>query len=166
MSTQEIVIRPVSPSDTDQISEIYNSYITNTTVSFETTPLSTARMAQRIAEISAANPYLVATAGNRILGYAYVHPWKERPAYFKTAETTIYLSPQAQHAGIGSALMKHLILLCRQSNLHTLIACITAENTASCRFHEKLGFEKTSHFKQVGYKFGRYLDVIDYQLIL
>lgn len=60
MSTQEIVIRPVSPSDTDQISEIYNSYITNTTVSFETTPLSTARMAQRIAEISAANPYLVA----------------------------------------------------------------------------------------------------------
>ena len=63
-------------------------------------------------------------------------------------------------------LMERLIADCREAGLHVLIACITADNEASCRFHEKLGFEKVSEFRQVGRKFDRWLDVADYELIL
>ncbi|MDE6403235.1 MAG: GNAT family N-acetyltransferase, partial [Muribaculaceae bacterium] len=68
--------------------------------------------------------------------------------------------------GIGRELMKELIAECRRRGFHSLIACITAENTVSCAFHERLGFVRVSHFKEVGYKSGRKLDVVDYQLIL
>lgn len=160
------MIREVRPDDAAQIAEIYNRYILETTISFEIQPLSAEDMRIRIEEISSYFPYLVAENNGKLIGYCYAHPWKERAAYCKTLETTIYLASEAKGKGLGTRLMDRLIDECRNRGYHVLIACITAENEESCRFHERLGFKKVSHFEQVGQKFGRWLDVADYELIL
>lgn len=160
------MIREVHPDDAAQIAGIYNRYILETTISFETQPLSAEDMRKRIEEISSYFPYLVAENNGKLIGYCYAHPWKERAAYCKTLETTIYLASEAKGKGLGTRLMDRLIDECRNRGYHVLIACITAENEESCQFHERLGFKKVSHFEQVGQKFGRWLDVADYELIL
>ena len=160
------MIREVRPDDAAQIAGIYNRYILETTISFETQPLSAEDMRIRIEEISSYFPYFVAENNGKLTGYCYAHPWKERAAYCKTLETTIYLASEAKGKGLGTRLMDRLIDECRNRGYHVLIACITAENEESCRFHERLGFKKVSHFEQVGQKFGRWLDVADYELIL
>lgn len=160
------MIREVRPDDAAQIAEIYNRYILETTISFEIQPLSAEDMRIRIEEISSYFPYFVAENNGKLTGYCYAHPWKERAAYCKTLETTIYLASETKGKGLGTRLMTQLIKECRNRGYHVLIACITAENEESCRFHERLGFKKVSHFEQVGQKFGRWLDVADYELIL
>ena len=160
------MIREVRPDDAAQIAEIYNRYILETTISFETQPLSAEDMRIRIEEISSYFPYFVAENNGKLTGYCYAHPWKERAAYCKTLETTIYLASEAKGKGLGTRLIDRLIDECRNRGYHVLIACITAENEESCQFHERLGFKKVSHFEQVGQKFGRWLDVADYELIL
>lgn len=160
------MIREVRPDDAAQIAGIYNHYILETTISFETQPLSAEDMRIRIEEMSSYFPYFVAENNGKLTGYCYAHPWKERAAYCKTLETTIYLASEAKGRGLGTRLMTQLIKECRNRGYHALIACITAENEESCQFHERLGFKKVSHFEQVGQKFGRWLDVADYELML
>lgn len=161
------IIRNVRREDAAQIAEIYRHYVENTTVSFETEPLTLKDMSERIESISAHYPFIVYEDNNgKIMGYSYVHPWKGYAAYAGTLETTIYLHPTACGKGVGRKLMDKLIEQCRTNKYHTLIACVTAENDGSVRFHRSLGFEQVSYFREVGYKFGRRLDVIDLQLIL
>lgn len=162
-------IRPVdAEKDAKGIARIYNRYVTDTTVSFEVEPLSIDRMRERIADISRDFPYYVScdSTDGHITGFCYAHPWKERSAYNPTLETTIYLAPEVWHKGVGHRLMDRLITDCRDMGFVSLIACVTAENTASCKFHEAIGFRQVSLFKAVGRKFGRLLDVIDFQLML
>ncbi len=161
-----MTIRPVNSSDAKAITKIYNHYIINSVASFETEPLSEDAMRLRIDEISSNFPYFVCEQDGFIAGYCYAHPWKERAAYSQTLETTIYISKQHLHKGIGIALMRKLIESCRNLGFHALIACITGNNEASIILHEKLGFTKVSHFIQVGHKHGQLLDVVDYELIL
>lgn len=160
------MIRKVSLSDAAAIAAIYNEYVRHTTISFETDALSEADMRSRIAHVSSSFPYLVNEEEGRITGYCYAHPWKDRAAYAATWETTVYLHPLSKGRGIGTRLMQELIRQCREAGCHSLIACITADNAASCLFHERLGFSRVSHFPEVGRKFGQLLDVVDYQLLL
>ena len=161
-----IMIRPVCADDAAAIAAIYNHYVLNTTISFETEALSVESMRARIELYAAECPYFVWEEGGDVLGYAYAHRWKERAAYAHTWEVTIYLCPAACGRGIGTQLMECLISACRAAGCRVLIACITQENTASCAFHRHFGFRQVSHFTQVGCKFGRLLDVVDYQLML
>ena len=168
MSTtpNKMIIRPVELSDSNAITEIYNHYILNSVASFETEALSIEMMRNRISEISVNFPYFVCEIDGHIAGYCYAHPWKERAAYRFTLETTVYISPQHLHEGIGKILMEKLINSCTERGFHALIACITGNNEASIALHEKLGFKKVSHFEKVGYKHNQILDVVDYQLLL
>lgn len=159
-------IRPVRPDDAEAIVTIYNRYIEETTISFETSRLSTDAMRQRIESIAAHHPYFVYERDGLLLGYCYAHPWKDRAAYAQTLETTVYLAPEAFRQGIGTALMERLIEASRQQGVHVLVACITGDNNASIHLHERLGFRLVSRFSEVGRKFGRWLDVVDMQLIL
>ena len=160
------MIRQVIPSDTAAIAAIYNEYVLHTDISFETEPLTVEEMRGRIEDISAAFPYFVFEEEGKVTGYCYAHPWKERAAYGRTLETTIYLSPEAQGRGIGTRLMERLIGACREAGFHALVACITGGNEPSIALHQKLGFRQVSCFPQVGCKFGRWLDVVDLQLML
>lgn len=159
-------IRPVAASDAEAICRIYNRYVTDTTISFETEPLSIGAMRRRIETIAGECPYLVCEVAGEVVGFCYVHPWKERAAYGMTMETTVYISPSYHRRGIGRLMMTELISECRRRGYHSLIACITADNDASCSMHAALGFKQVSRFEQVGMKFGRLLDVVDMELIL
>ncbi len=155
-------IRSVCSSDAAAIAAIYNHYVQETVVSFETEPLSVAQMRARIKRIVAGYPYLVCEdAGGQVLGYACAHAWKERAAYCHTWEVSIYLHPEHCGQGLGAMLMAPLVQQCREAGAVVLIACITQENTRSIDFHRRWGFEQVSHFPRVGCKFGRMLDVVD-----
>ena len=160
------MIRKVRKEDTSAITAIYNHYIAHTTITFELEPVSEEEMWTRIQHISEKYPYFVYETEGQIAGYCYVHRWKEKAAYNQSAETTIYLAPSHTGKGIGKELMLHLIEECRRKGLHALIACITEGNEASYALHEKLGFEKVSYFREVGRKFGKWLGIVDYELIL
>jgi len=160
------MIRKVTIEDAEDIARIYNHYVSATTISFETELVTQQVMAERIAETSANYPYFVYETDGNVMGYCYAHQWKERAAYVHTLETTVYLAQESIGKDVGTELMKRLIDACRAAGYKSLVACITAENVASCAFHERLGFKKVSHFKAVGRKFGRWLDVVDYELLL
>ena len=158
------MIRLAELQDAKAIACIYNRYIAESTATFATDPMEEAEIRKYI--LSARGLYFVYEDNEKILGYCYAHPWKEKAAYRQTLETTVYIASEHTGRGLGKQLMIRLIDKCRQKKYHALIACITAENTESMILHTKLGFEKVSHFKQVGQKFGRWLDVVDYELIL
>ena len=154
------------PEDAVALTAIYNEYILHTTITFEVEPLTVEQMRERILALSASFPYFVYEEDGKVQGYCYAHAWKERAAYRNTWETTIYVDASAPRRGIGTALMKRLMEVCRERGVHVLIACITHPNEPSVALHERLGFVKVAHFKQVGRKFDKWLDVCDYQLIL
>ncbi len=159
-------MRPVTLADSAAITAIYNHYIQETTVTFETEPISVEEMQSRIAEISARFPYFVCEQEGRIVGYCYAHLWKQRAAYARTLETTVYLDKDVLHRGLGSLMVRHLMALCQEQDYHALIACITEGNEASIRMHARLGFRQVSAYREVGFKFGRWLGVVDMEYIL
>lgn len=160
------MIRAVTLNDAQAIADIYNEYVLHTCITFETEAVSIPEMTERIQTISSVYPYFVYETDREILGYCYAHAWKEKQAYRQTAEITVYIKKGYARQGIGLALMQQLIDASRESGLHTLIACITYPNEASVRLHERLGFRQVSRFYEVGRKFGQWLDVYDFQLIL
>lgn len=162
-----MIIRPVQTADARALADILSYYIVHTTISFQTEITDENRMEQIISTVVPQYPFLVTVSEEGVVaGFAYAHPWRSYEAYKHTAETTVYLHPDFCGQGIGRALMLELIDQCRAMGLHTIIACITQNNENSKLFHQSLGFSQISHFKAVGFKFGEWLDVLDYQLIL
>lgn len=160
------MIRRVKLQDAKAITTIYNEYVEHSVATFDTEPLREEDMRSRIAEIAARFPYFVYEEDGRVTGYCYAHLWKERDAYKHTLETTVYMAPGYLGKGIGKMLMQRLIEECKREGYHALIACITEGNAASDSLHLGLGFKQVSHFEKVGLKFGRWLDVVDYELLL
>lgn len=164
---ETLVIRPVEPCDIERIAEIYNHYILHTVVTFEEEVVSGREMADRIQEVSSASlPWLVAEDSNRVLGYAYAGKWKGRCAYRFSVESTVYLDPSAIGRGLGAALYDALFAALRRRSTHAIIGGIALPNTASVALHEKFGMQKVAHFKGVGFKFGRWIDVGYWQVCL
>ncbi|MDQ3064295.1 MAG: N-acetyltransferase family protein [Acidobacteriota bacterium] len=152
-------IRHAKPEDAGQIAEIYNYYILNTHHTFETEPLSAEEMLERVVEICESYSYLVAEENGEILGYVYATQFKLRQAYKHSVEASIYVKNQAKQKGIGSQLYEKLLAELAETDVHAIMAGISLPNEASVKFHEKLGYEKVAHFKEVGYKLGRWVDV-------
>lgn len=154
------VIRSATESDSEAIADIYNHYILNTVVTFEEQPVSSSEVARRIDKVTSASlPYLVAVRDELVVGYAYAGKWHERSAYRYSAETTIYL--ESHHVGnkIGSDLYSALLDHLEGSGLHVALGGIALPNPRSVALHEKLGFRKVAHYGEVGFKFGKWIDV-------
>jgi L-amino acid N-acyltransferase YncA len=160
------MIRPCTPADATAICDIYNHYVRETVVTFEETPVTHGEMAQRISDVTSRLPWLVWQEAGAILGYAYATPWKSRAAYRHSVESSIYLAPQATGRGIGPSLYKALVAELRQKDVHCVIGGAALPNPASVSLHQKLGFTKVAEFKQVGFKFGRWIDVAYWELML
>lgn len=160
-------IRAAGSHDIDQICEIYNHYVMTSTITFEETPVTPSEMANRTREAQSASlPWLVAADAGRIMGYAYASKWKTRAAYRFSTEITVYVRQGLGRAGIGTQLYSHLLPALEAQGVHAVIGGVALPNDASLRLHQKFGFEKTAHFKEVGFKFGRWIDVTYWQLIL
>ena len=161
-----MIIRNVLNSDIPQVVEILNHYVRNDSCTFQIDPYSVAEISEKIAEITKVYPYIVMEEDNEVISFAYASRWREKQAYDKSAETTIYLNPQQKHRGLGKILYQELIEQLRQKNFRLLVACLTLPNPSSVRLHESLGFEKAGEFRDAGYKFNRWCDVGFWQKVL
>jgi phosphinothricin acetyltransferase len=153
------MIRDCTDADVPRICDIYNHYIRETTVTFEEAPIPVTEMAHRIAEVSKRFPWLVIESDGAVAGYAYASLWKTRSAYRFAIESTIYLAADACGRGLGTTLYRALLEALPQCGAHRVLGCIALPNEASVVLHERLGFKKIGIFDEVGWKFGRWVDV-------
>lgn len=160
------MIRSVKLSDAKTIAEMYNTYILRSSATFEEVPVTELEMKRRIEAIYERLPWLVYEEKGEIMGYAYASDWKQRSGYLHTAETTVYLHKTITQKGIGTKLYSELLKQLEQLNFHAIIAGIALPNEASIALHEKFKFKKIAHFSEVGLKFGRWIDVGYWQLLL
>ena len=164
---ENTLIRHVTNADAPSIAGIYNHYVENTAISFEESAVSAHEMAGRIGAVAAASlPWLVAERDGQVVGYAYATQWKARGAYRYSAECNVYLAPGAVGTGLGSRLYAALFSELRNRKLHVAMGCIALANAASIALHEKMGMTQVAHFKEVGYKFGRWIDIGYWQCTL
>jgi phosphinothricin acetyltransferase len=124
-------------------------------------------MAQRIADVHAAGlPWLVAAEGDTVFGYAYATKWRVRHAYRFSVESSVYLDKAHSGRGIGATLYRELLTQLRAGGSHLVIGGIALPNAASVALHEKMGFKKVAQFGEVGFKFGKWVDVGYWELKL
>jgi L-amino acid N-acyltransferase len=167
-------IRLATRDDAEAIRSIYNVEVTNHTSTFDLVPRSLDEQRDWLAARSGAFGAVVATlrdpsgppAAELVVGFASLSPYKERAAYRTTVENSVYVSRAHAGAGIGSALMLHLISMARDSGFHAVIARIEASSAASRALHAACGFELVGIEREVGRKFNRWLDVAVMQLML
>ncbi len=160
------MIRDITFNDTEDICNIYNEYIKNTIITFEEQPVEVEEMKNRISEVVQNYPWLVYEENKKVIGYAYATRWKARSAYEHTVECTFYLEKNYTGKGIGSKLSEELIKRLKEKSIHSIIYGIALPNDASIALSEKFGFKKIGHFKEVGYKFNKWIDVGYWELIL
>jgi L-amino acid N-acyltransferase YncA len=154
------LIRTATADDADAIAGIYNPYVLDTVVTFEEEAVSAAAIATRIADVTTASlPWLVAERDGALQGYAYATRWKGRCSFRYSVETTVYLATGSTGRGMGKQLYGELLRRLQERGMHVAIGGIALPNAASVALHEKLGFHKVGHFSEVGFKFGRWVDV-------
>ncbi len=160
MTTLSPRVRAAAPGDCAQLADIYNHYILGSIATFEEVPVEPSTFTERLrASESAELPWLIADEGDALLGYAYASKWQGRCAYRYSVETTVYVAAACRSRGIGSLLYEALLAKLAASGLHAAIAGISLPNEASIRLHERFGFEKVAHFREVGFKYGNWIDV-------
>lgn len=162
MPKPSLTIRPSREADLGSITAIYALAVQRGTSSFEIVAPDQAEMSRRRAEVLAKGlPWLVAESGGMVTGYAYANHFRARPAYRFTLEDSVYLHPQAQRQGTGSALLVELLAQCERTGARQMLAVIGDSNSAaSIGLHRAMGFEHSGLLKSAGWKFGRWLDVV------
>ena len=158
---RDILIRTARPDDAAALLGIYAWYVENTALSYEYAAPSEDEFRGRIINIMKQYPYLVAERAGEILGYAYASKYREREAYAWSAETSVYLRPDARGNGVGMMLYTRLEELLRAQGVVKLMASITMpkdefSDFGSLRFHERMGFKLAGRLENCGYKFGRW----------
>ena len=163
----DCTIRSASVADAEKLLEIYAYYVENTAVTFEYEPPTVGEFRERISSALEKYPYLVIERGGDILGFAFAHAFRERPAYDYSVETTIYIRHDVRGSGLGRVVYTALEDGLRDMGVTNMYACVGyAENedeyltNASPRFHEHMGFKTIGKFTNCGYKFGRWYSMI------
>ena len=169
--------RLVEVDDATALMNIYNPEVIETTVSFDLVPRTLSDQEDWIRSHQATHPCIVAlneddevgehgARDERIVGFALVSPFRERPAYATTVENSVYVHRAARGRGVGEVLLRELIATAGESGFHSLIARIVGENDGSIRLHEKCGFTLVGTEIEVGRKHGIWLDVVEYQYVI
>ncbi len=164
--TDTVSIRPAERRDAAGIRRIYNHYVTASTALFDMVPRTLDEQVQWIDEHSGGHPAVVAQLHDEIVGFGSLSVFRSRPAYATTVEDSVYLLDGHQGRGIGTRLLAELLRMAQAHGFHAVIARITGENEASIRLHAACGFELVGTEREVGRKFGRWLDVVEMQHML
>jgi len=152
-------IRPATISDQQAIMEIYNEAVENTTATFDTEPRTFDKQMEWWKKHKKNHPIFIAEENGLITGWASLSPWSDRCAYDTTVEVSVYIHKDFRAKGIGSKLLEVVTLEGGKTGNHTVISRITEGNGSSIHIHEKLGYRHVGVMKEVGFKFGRFLDV-------
>ena len=156
-------LRPATPADIPAIARIYAHHVITGLASFEEVPPSAGEIGRRHAEVQGHGlPWIVALdGGGAVCGYAYAAPYRPRAAYRFTLEDSIYVAEDAMRRGIGRALLTRLMADCAAANYRQIVAVIgDSANTASVGLHERLGFRRVGLLPAVGFKHGRWVDIV------
>lgn len=165
-ATSACSIRAATPDDAESINDIQNHYVVHSTATFITEPLT---LEQRLAWLdgrSQAHPVVVAQVDGSVAGWGSLEVFRARPAYRHTAEFSLYVHHDWHRRGIGRALLADLIARARALGHHTLVGGCCSESTAVLALLDASGFSRVAHFREVGRKFDRWLDVVFLQRIL
>jgi L-amino acid N-acyltransferase YncA len=166
MTGDGVVIRAAERRDAEGIRTIYNHYVTESTTLFDMVARTLDEQVQWIDEHSGGHPAVVAELDGRIVGFGSVSAFRSRPAYSTTVEDSVYLLPEHQGRGVGRLLLDEVLRLASAHGFHSVIARITGDNQASIALHAACGFEIVGTEKEVGRKFGQWLDVVEMQRML
>lgn len=156
-----MTIRTATLKDAPAITEIYNHYVQHSYATLEYETVAPSFYENKIRQIQDEGHHWLVATGVRedVQGYAYSHRWNARDGYDQTCEVSVYIHPDAQGKGIGSRLYTDLFERLQQDGMHSMLAVIGLPNEGSIALHEKFGMYKTAHFKELGKKFGKWLDV-------
>lgn len=157
----DLAIRPARAGDAQAVCAIYGYHVAHSTATFDTVAPDAAWWAEKIAAVAARGwPFLVAEAGGAVLGYCYATQFRDRAAYARTCEDSIYVADAARGQGVGRALLDALVEAARASGFRQMIAVIGGGEPASVALHGKCGFVEAGRMRNVGFKFGRTLDTV------
>ena len=161
-----IILRPATESDLAAINDIYNYYVLHSTCTYQEDTETLESRREWFRHHGEQHPVIVAEADGHVVGWASLSAYHKRSAYRHTVENSVYIHHQHHHRGIGTLLLQELIVRARNLGHHAIIAGIDADQPASVALHTKFQFVKVGQMKQVGLKFGRWLDVIYMELML
>ncbi|HEY3877128.1 MAG TPA: GNAT family N-acetyltransferase [Trebonia sp.] len=159
-------IRPAEPADAEPLRAIRNDVIQHSTAMWTTKLLSPADGQAWLADNLARRSAYVAEADGQVIGFANWAPWRPKDGYRHTVEDSVYLVGGHQGRGLGAELLRTLVAAARSEGAHVMMASIEATNGASVTLHERLGFEVVGTAREVGHKFGRWLDLTMMRLAL
>jgi phosphinothricin acetyltransferase len=159
-------IRTATAADLAAINEIYNHYVPISTTTYALEPSSLVERRQWFANRKEIHPVTVACRDGTVVGWGSLNSFRDKEGYRHTVEDSVYVHPDCQRQGIGTALLADLVDRARRLGLRSIVAGIDTEQAASIELHRKFGFVEVAHFREVGYKFDRWLDVYFMQLIL
>ncbi len=154
-----ITIRKAMKEDVTAIAEIYNEAILNTTATFDTEPKSAEDRMKWLKSHDKNHPVIVAEANGKVIGWASLTQWSDRCAYDKTSEVSVYVHHEHRGRGVGKKLLERLVAEGEKAGTHYMLARISEGNAESIHIHELFGFSKIGVMHQVGFKFGKFLDV-------
>ncbi len=167
MNDNKLLIRDAVEADLPGILEIYNHSILYTTAVYDYTPHTLEMRRTWFGQKQLHNhPVIVAEIGGEVAGFASFGPYRPWAAYKYTVENSVYVHPGYRGHGIGKRLLGVTIDRAKELDVHVIIAGIDATNEASIRLHTNFGFTEAGHFKEVGFKFNRWLDLVFYHLLL
>ena len=153
-------LRLATADDAEAIRQIYNLEVTTSTATFDLVPRSLEEQRAWLAARSGAHAVVVATADDAVCGFASLSPWRDRPAYATTVEDSVYVHRDHQGKGVGKALLGELLSTATAHGFHACMARIVGSHEASIALHTACGFEVVGTEREVGRKFGRWLDVV------
>ena len=159
-------LRVATVEDAEAIRSIYNVEVTQSTVTFDLEPRSLAAQREWLLARSGAHSAIVAVAGDEVIGFGSLSPWKDRPAYRTSVEDSVYVHRAHQGKGIGRLLLGRLVEVATSSGFHAVFGRIVGGHEASIGLHQSLGFEVIGVEKEVGRKFGKWLDVVIVEKLL
>jgi phosphinothricin acetyltransferase len=162
-----VEVRPARTDDAEAIRAIYNLEVTTSTATFDLVPRSLSEQQTWLIDRSGAHAVVVATAeAGRVVGFASLSPYRDRPAYRTTVEDSVYVDRAHQGVGVGSSLLAELVAVASAHGFHAVMARIVGGHDASIALHQRHGFALVGTERQVGRKFGRWLDVAVMQRLL
>ena len=160
-------LRAAEDHDLPALTAIYNEVVASSTAIYRDTPVDLAeRRAWWMARTAQGYPVLVAEAVEGVVGFSTFGDFRAWPGYRFSVEHTVHVAQGRRSSGVGRALVEALFPIAKSLDKHVMLAGVDAENAASIRFHERLGFEQTGRLREVGFKFGRYLDLVFLQRFL
>lgn len=167
MTLQAATIRDMTPADLPAVLDIYNNVILTTTAVYSEAPHTLAMREAWFNERKAAGfPVIVTEEDGQITGFGTYGHFRAWPCYRFTVEHSLYVEKNQRGKGISKLILNYLINHAREAGMHALIAGVDSDNPASLHLHRSFGFEQVAHFKEVGFKFGRWLDLIFLELLL